>query len=368
MGRKLLTLSALTTLMLAYAAAQARDSAQSRQEKPSVITLVPAPDWRMVSSQDADATSLAAWGGDPAIEHEYGVSAYTSRSYEYEDHAARALLEQASDPSAAYGLMTFYRADGMKPAEGMPVSLMGGGKALLARGPVFIRVFVDKPETMTEFLWRRLLIAVGGPPPSAHALEQLPQPLPSRGLVRGTEQYSLGPLAAHKALPEFPAELLGFQEGAEVQTAEYSAGRDGRLTLASIDYPTPQLARDGLKTLTSALAKYTPNQGPPFECRRQDAYVLVVMNAPSRAAAAHFLDGFRVTKEVERDEASQGPSDVWEVVQLLVANGILIIFLVIASLLGGVIICVGKRLARKWFADSLFVEGEGGGIIVLNLR
>ena len=363
MKRGFLALLMAAFCLAALPACGGAGGAAAPQDKPSVITLVPAPLWLLESSRSTDASALSAWHGEPAIEKEYGVSTYTERTYRFEEHTARVLLEQAADPSSAYGLLTYYRSDGMAPVEGMVESVIGGGQALMARGPVFLRLAVDHSETLSRLDWRNLLLAAGGSSPSAHALEQLPEALPARGMVKGSEKYILGPRAAARVLSGFPANLFGFEQGAEVRAAQYTTGHGATLTLAVIDYPTPQIARSAYQPIRDAAGK-----SGAFDCRRQDAYVLVVLNATSRDAARTFLGGFKVAKQYSEDQASVGPSDVWQLVQLLIANGVLIIMLSAVSLAGGVAVCVGKRLARRWFANSVFVEGEGGGIIVLNLK
>ena len=45
-----------------------------------------------------------------------------------------------------------------------------------------------------------------------------------------------------------------------------------------------------------------------------------------------------------------------------------IIGIVVLSLAGGLLVFASKRLARKWFANSVWVQGEEGGMILLNLR
>jgi hypothetical protein len=57
-----------------------------------------------------------------------------------------------------------------------------------------------------------------------------------------------------------------------------------------------------------------------------------------------------------------------QIVNLLFANAVLIASLAAISLVGGFMVFASKRLARKWFADSSFGEGENGGFTVLNLR
>jgi hypothetical protein len=354
-------------ILLTVPAALSGHSARE-QGKPSVVTLIPTADWQLTTSQAADASALRGWGGDPAIEHEYGVTAYTVRTYIFANHTADVLVEQAADPSSAYGLLTFYRTPAMASLEGSPLSVATSGKALLARGPAFIRVSVSAPEALPLGDFMALLRTVGGPTPPPRALSQLPALLPSRGLIDGSQKYVLGPVAAARVLPTLPASLIGFGEGAEVQAGLYRTGTgSGTLTLAAIDYPTPQIARAAFDSISKALCP--PTEGlRAFGCRRRDTYVLVAINAPSRAAADRFLDGFHVSKTISEDQGNpQDQTAVWQMLELLMANGLLIMILVAFSLLGGIVVFVSKRLARKWFGNSIFVEGEGAGIVILNL-
>jgi hypothetical protein len=353
--------------MLAAALGAAVSCPAGGQEKPSVVTLIPTADWQLTSSQPADASALANWGGDAAIEHEYGVTSYATRTYTFANHAADVLLEQASDASSAYGLLTFYRTRAMTSLDASPLSVAASGKALLARGATFIRVSVSAPEALPLGDFMALLRTAGGPPPPPRALSQLPAPLPSRGLQDGSEKYALGPVAAARILPTLPASLINFDEGAEVQTGLYRTGAtSGTLTLAAINYPTPQIARAAFDSISKALCEPAGNSSA-FDCRRRDTYVLVAINAPSRAAADQFLDGFKVSKTISEDQGNPDQTTVWQMFRLLVANGVLIMMLVAMAFLGGVLVFVSKRLARKWFANSIFVEGEGAGIVILNL-
>jgi hypothetical protein len=337
------------------------------QDKGSIVTLIPAADWELTASQAADLSALASWGGDAAIEHEYGVSAYTARTYTFANHKADVLIEQAADPSSAYGLLTFYRTPTMTSLDGERLTVAASGKALLARGPAFIRVSVSSPDALPLGDYVALLRLIGGPPPPPRALSQLPEPLPPRGLVDGSQKYVLGPIAASRLLPALTTGLIGFDEGAELQTGMYRTGAaSGTLTLAAISYPTPQIASAQFESINKALCLSGDPHG--FDCRRRDTYVLMTINAPSRAVADHFLDGFMVSKTISQEQGN--PEDqgaVWQMLRLLIANGVLIMTLAAFSFAGGILVFVAKRLARKWFANSIFVEGEGAGIVILNL-
>ena len=81
--------------------------------------------------------------------------------------------------------------------------------------------------------------------------------LPQAKLDGQTTHYAAGPGELCGAGGVLPAELVGFDRGAEAVTANYSL-RSGPATLTIIDYPTPQMAaaaRDERFATTSRPAK-----------------------------------------------------------------------------------------------------------------
>ena len=46
------------------------------------MPLMPAADWRQVDSQPLPASDVSKYGGDPAVEQEYGVKALELRTYQ----------------------------------------------------------------------------------------------------------------------------------------------------------------------------------------------------------------------------------------------------------------------------------------------
>src|SRR2546426_363318 len=189
-GRKFAKLLAgALTLFIVVPAASAQDS--------TVIPLIPAANWRLVGSQNLDVSAVSRWGGDPAIEREYGVKSIQYRMYQLADKLASAVevagvvLEEASDPSAAYGLLTYYQTERMSPAKGLELTVTSPEGALMARGSVFIRFGRVAGVRPSEDALRAILILVGGARPSASAMAALPPPLPAAGLVPGSTKYLL---------------------------------------------------------------------------------------------------------------------------------------------------------------------------------
>src|SRR5690242_4395002 len=118
-GRKFAKLLAGPFIVFAAVlVACARDSA--------VIPLIPAPNWSRASSEALDVDAVSRWGGDPTIDRDYGVKSLQSRTYQLATKLGTAapvlasvVLEEASDPSAAYGLLTYYRTERMAPEKGV---------------------------------------------------------------------------------------------------------------------------------------------------------------------------------------------------------------------------------------------------------
>ena len=379
LGRKFAkVLAGAFTLLTVVLAARAQNS--------TVIPLVPAANWRLVGSQNLDVSAVSRWGGDPAIEREYGVKSIQYRTYQLADKLASAVevvgvaLEEASDPSAAYGLLTYYQTERMSPAKGVELTVTSPEGALMARGAVFIRFDRVAGVRLSDDALRAILILVGGARPSASAMAALPPPLPVPGLVAGSMKYLLGPEAARHVLPSFNTDLIGFEQGAEVEVADYQVGSIAAnptasskakpfVTLVAITYPTPQIARERFGIMEKTL-ELNRGRGPQsLYGKRGGSFVFLAMNATSEAAATRLLDQFNVSEQVVRNERYPGNKPVaLQMLQLILANLLLVFILVSTAILGGILIALSKRAARKWLPDWEWGSPEGERLTTLNLR
>ena len=358
----------------------------ARAQNSTVIPLVPAANWRLVGSQNLDVSAVSRWGGDPAIEREYGVKSIQYRTYQLEDKLASAVevvgvaLEEASDPSAAYGLLTYYQTERMSPAKGVELTVTSPEGALMARGAVFIRFDRVAGVRLPDDALRAILILVGGARPSASAMAALPPPLPVPGLVAGSMKYLLGPEAARHVLPSFNTDLIGFEQGAEVEVADYQVGSIAAnptasskakpfVTLVAITYPTPQIARERFGMMGKTL-ELNRGRGPQsLYGKRGGSFVFLAMNANSEAAATKLLDQFNVSEQVVRNERYPGNKPVaLQMLELILVNLLLVFILVSIALLGGILIALSKRAARKWLPDWEWGSPEGERLTTLNLR
>jgi hypothetical protein len=97
----------------------------------------------------------------------------------------------------------------------------------------------------------------------------LPRFLPAKDRVKGSERYILGPVSLAKFEPRVPADLAGFDKGAEGQLARYQT-EGGEAPLLLLSYPTPQIAGDRYRAL---------EKRSDLKARRHGPMVAVVFDA-----------------------------------------------------------------------------------------
>ncbi len=336
-------------------------------QQRSVIPLVPAADWHLVNSQILDLTSVQKWGGDPAIEREYGVKSLEHKTYRLDDKVAEAIFEPALDVSSAYGLLTYYQTETMVPEKGMQLTMSGPAGALMGRGRFFIRVPRPAASSLSANDFRALLIFLGGTRPSADDLANLPVALPTNGLIPGSVKYVLGLQAARRVLPFFRTDLIGFSQGAEAQIAGYTS-RKLRITVLAITYPTPQIARVRFGAMEN-LIEVNRDHGPgSLYGKRMGSFVFLVLNSDSPATAGRLLDEFKISEQISWNERYPGDKPIaLQMLELILANLIFVFLLVGFAVVGGVLIVVFRRMMGKWFPQSAWGQPDEGTIIRLKL-
>ena len=336
-------------------------------QKHTVIPLIPAPAWHLVRSQPAAVEAVREWGGDPAIEREYGVKTLEHRTYHHGEQTAEVVVEEALDPSAAYGLLTFYQTDLMAPAKEMKFTLLGPQGAQMARGRFFVRARLTNPSEVSASQWQSLLVQIGGAEPPSDELSRLPSPLPTKGLIPGTEKYLLGLEAARRVLPGFRSDLIGFPQGAEVRVGSYRVGK-AVTTILAINYPTPDIARARFGAMKGFLEINTDRGNDSVYGRRSGSYVLLVLSADSAKSAEEVLGLFQITSQVSWNErAPNEKAFTLQVARLVLANILLSCFVAGFAVGGGLLIFLGRRVARKWFPKWEWADPDREAITTLKL-
>ncbi len=338
------------------------------QEKPRFIPVVPAADWRQADSQALPLVAISKYGGEPAVEQEYGVKALELRTYQLGKTRTQVVVEPTPDPIAAYGLLTFYQTSAMSPERGIQLAIGDANQTLMARGSNFIRFLRGHDSQLSENDHQALLIFVGGSQPSASVMQVLPRPMPPKGLMQGSEKYLVGPEAAKRVLASFRTDLIGFEQSAEVQLGRYQSGK-GTPTLMSIEYPTPQIARVRFGALTNFLGLNQDKGADSVYGRRHHSYVFLVLNAGNAQTASALMDQFDVTASVSWDQKyNPERSFTLQLVHMILAIFLLTAFLIGVCVVAGVLFFLSRRIAAKFFPDSQWGHTDEDQLIRLNLK
>jgi hypothetical protein len=334
------------------------------QQKSTVMPLVPAADWRRMDSTSLAVSAVSNYGGDPAIEREYGVKTVELRTYQVDQIPVKVLVEPAADSTSAYGLLTFYRTAAMTPAKGVALSFTDASGTLMARGKNFIRFLRPKDSPLSENDYQALLMFVGG----AKVSENTPSPMPEKNLVPGSEKYLLGLEAAKRVLPSFRTDLIGIEQGAEVQLGQYQTA-SGAPTVLAISYPTPQMARIRFGAMSSMLGLNQDRGTDSIYGRRQSSYVFLVLGADHSGTATGLMDQFTVAQGVSWDQRyPDKKSFTVQLYQMFVAIFILTTFLIGGAVVAGVLFFLSRRFAKKFFPESQWGRSDDDQLIRLDLK
>ncbi|HTV54314.1 MAG TPA: DUF6599 family protein [Terriglobia bacterium] len=323
--------------------------------------------WQLTASGEATPQDLKILGRQPPVEREFGVTSVTRRTYSKEGISVTVFFEQATDPSSTYGLLTFYQSTDMHPVQGVQLAVAGPKEALMARGRYFIRVAETAGGELSHHDLHSLLVKIGGAKLTVENEEKLPQTLPKRGLVQGTEKYLLGTAAAGRVLGSFPVSAIGFEDGVEALVGTYVSGGE-KLRLLSISYPTPQLAQVKYKDIQAALHKNGSADAETVYGRLQGSYALLVLNAKSAGSAQRLLNQFRLSQYLTwSPRRNPDASMAYQLVSLVLANFELIGVIAVFATLAGIVAAIVKHLIIKHFPESSLSRRQDNQLTKLKL-
>jgi hypothetical protein len=331
-----------------------------------VVPLISATDWRLVKTELPDPSALTRFTSDPAVDREYGVQKLVLRHYQLGARRTEALLKEAADPTAAYGLLTYYRTEDLTPEKGLDGAFIGPSSALMARGRVCIHIRSADGSELSRTELRSLLIAIGGAQLSREEAEFFPAPLPAAGLIPHTEKYLLGLETARRVLPNFRTDMIGFTQGAEARVGTYSTTM-GDSTVLAVNYPTPQIARIRYGAMESLL-RINMGDGPgAIYGKRGGSYVFLVLNSTS-GEAEKLLKQFQVTSDVSWNERTPEPERfAMDLAKMILSIIALVIVIATIAVVTGVLMVLSRRIARRFFPGSEWANPERDRVIRLGL-
>jgi len=338
------------------------------QEKPLHVPVLPAADWRQADSRPMPLAAVAQYGGDPAVEQEYGVKALELRTYRLGKTQSQVIVEVSPDPTSAYGLLTFYETPLMAPEKGVELAVGDANQTLMARGNNFLRFLRNKDAPLSPSDFQALLTFVGGSKVPASMAKSLPRPMPADGLVPGSEKYVMGLEAAKRVLPSFRTDLIGFDQSAEVQLGEYRSGK-GTSTLLSISYPNPQIARVRFGALSNFMGLNQDRGENSSFGRREGSYVFLVLNAHDAKSASALMDQFKVATIITWDKPYVTErSFTLQLIHMFLSIFALTAILIGACIVAGLLFFLSRRIASKFFPNAQWGKTDEDQLIRLNLN
>jgi hypothetical protein len=276
------------------------------------------------------------------------------------------------DASGAFGAYSFYRQNGWPKEQIGTGATSNKNRVLFWVGNTVVDANFSRIGAMSGSEMRELANQIPVPQGSKALAPPILADLPQTRLDGQTTHYALGPASYGGAGGVLPADLVGFDRGAEAVTANYSLP-SGVATLTIIDYPTPQMAAAQETKLRDYInaCKHAPPQAQAtwpkplqdsdlvsLEVRRSGPLVALVAGdaVPDEShkllAVVHYeADLMSVPQPTESEVTKTG--------KLLLAIAILSLVLCSISLLLGVFLGGFRalyRISRGKPASSVFDE------------
>jgi hypothetical protein len=368
--RRIVQVISLAAVLAALAPLPAVAQAQNQAAKPAPARpLLPEAfsGWladgaiqQVTEAARADPASAAALA-------EYSFTGADLATYKRDGETLTIHALHFHDISGSYGAYTFYRQNGWPKEEIGYGATSFHNRVLFWQGVTVIDATFSHIGPMSAAELRDLASQLPNPGKPTRMPAPVVADLPLNWIDGPTTHYAVGP-AGYQTGGVLPAQLIGFELGAEVATANYNL-RSNPATLTIIDYPTPQMAMaqeakirayiQAGKNAQPAWPKPLQDSNPSaLEVRRSGPLVALVSGdaIPEEShkllALVHF----------QADVASiplPSESEVHKTGRLLVGIALLVVIGSLAAILLGFFLGGGRalyRIARGKPASSLYDE------------
>ena len=266
-------------------------SAKSTTATPAVTNKPALPDvfdgWVAETSPRLLPDAAQADTTNAAALKEYGFASGVAQTYKRGNDTLTILALCFGDLSGAYGAYTFYRQNGWPREDIGTGAASDKNRVLFWKGNTVIDATFSQITTSSASAMRDLAKQLGVPQGNRGLAPSILASLPQGSLQKQTTHYALGPVGYTGSGGVLPAELIGFDKGAEeTVTANYDLN-SGPATLTLINYPTPQMAaaeetqirayiQAGSKAQPSWPAPLTASDQASLEVRRAGPIVVLV--------------------------------------------------------------------------------------------
>jgi hypothetical protein len=276
------------------------------------------------------------------------------------------------DASGAYGAYSFYGENGWPKEEIGSGATVNHNRVLFWVGNIVVDANFSHIGSKSGSELRQLVSHLPVPEGNRAIAPPILSNLPSDSLDGQTTHYALGPVGYAGSGGVLPAELVGFDRGAEeAVTANYSL-RSGAATLTIINYPTPQLAAAQESKIRAFIKAGSSNPGSPdwprslqdsnpasLEVRRSGPLVALVSGSAKPEESHKLLGKVHFDADITTIPVPPGESDVSKTARLLMSIAVIVIIGSSAAILLGFFLGGGRalyRVARGKPVSSVYEE------------
>jgi len=197
--------------------------------------------WVSAESPKKLTDAAQADPANTAVLKEYDFTDAVTADYKRSGETLSLRALRFHDASGAYGAYSFYRQSGWPKEKIGTGATSNHNRVLFWVGNTVVDANFSHIGPMSGSELRELAGQLPLPEGSRALAPPILANLPQASLDGQTTHYAVGPAGYAGAGGVLPAELVGFDRGAETATANYTL-RSGVATLTIIDYPTPQMA------------------------------------------------------------------------------------------------------------------------------
>ena len=317
--------------------------------------------------QKADTATDAA-KADPVygdLLKEYGFVDVAFAQYTKPGRNMTIKIARFNDASGAYGAYLFYRAPEMAPEQIGDAAASNNERVLFYKGNLLVDVKLDKVTPMSAGELRELADDLPKPSGNEANLPTVMNYLPKQGMVANSTKYVAGPVALSKVGSVLAPNVVDFNTGAEIASAQYNTG-EGEAILQLISYPTPAVAGARLRGIEGFHPAAVNGAEPKLYSKRTGPLVAVVSGNISESEAKTLLASVNYDADITWNQNTF--FDKKNNIGYLLVNVILLIAILFGLMIVAGIVFFGFRVTmRKFFPDSIFDRPEDVEIIRLNI-
>ncbi len=278
-----------------------------------------------------------------------------------------------ADASGAYSAFTAFASPDMQPVEmdskDNDIGFSNGNAVTFYRQNLLVTAVFDSVDAMTLAKVRELASLLPQATGPAKKFPSIPAYLPrlKQSFVKNSEKYVTGPVALAKSGSPVPEQLIGFNQGAEVEIGKYATG-NGTATLMVISYPTPAIAGEHQRAIEgfaqNPTATSSADNAAPLTVKRSGPLVILTAGKISSDEARSLLASVNYEAELTWNQNTHPDNYGGFLVGLIALIAVILLLCVVAGFAFG-----GFRiLINKLYPGKVFNRPEDIEIIQLNIR